>query len=326
MGPFFVACVVAAGLVGAAAAQVTGRTYPNRPITIVVPAPPGGGADFIGRALAEGMRSSLGQPIVIDNVGGANGSIGTGKVARAAPDGYTLALGSWNTHVSNGALFKLTYDPVRDFEPVALLTDAGRLIVAHHSHASEDLRALVGWMSGAPERARFGTSGPGSMEHVAGLLLARHAQATVRVVHYRGVAPAMHELLGGQVDVMVTGVTEALPHLRARKLKAYAVTASSRFASAADIPTVDEAGMPGFYASVWTSLWAPRGTPTDIIARLTKSVQSALSDPVVRARFPEPAIIVTPERRIPEALRARQHTDVATWWPVIRAAGITASD
>lgn len=289
---------------------------------MVVPAPPGGGADVISRALAEGMRHSLGQPIIVENVAGANGSIAGSKLARAAPDGRTIGLGTWNSHVSNGALYALPYDVVKDFEPVSLLTEAGRLIVAGKAVQANDLRGLVSWLKTKPEQPLLGTSGQGSMEHVSGHLLSHAIGAPLRFVHYRGVAPAFTELIGGHFDMMITGITEALPHVRSGSLKAYAVTAPSRFASLPAIPTVDEAGLPGMYAAMWTGLWSAKGTPREIISALNNAVIDALSNQSVRSRFPEPAIIVARDKQTPEALHTIQRADIAKWWPIIRALGL----
>ena len=296
-------------------------SFPTRPVVIVVPGTPGSGSDIIARILAERMRVSLGQPVIVENTPGANGNIGTARVARAAPDGYTIVFGVWNTHVSNAALYPLTFDVVKDFEPIAQITEAGRLILTRTSVPANDLAGLVAWMKAQPNEISNGAA-MGSMEHVAGALFATATGTRIQHVPYKGPAPALIALMAGEIDLMITGITESIGYIRAGKLKAYAVTANTRFPAAPEVPTVDEAGLPGFYAAQWTALWAPKGTPRAIIEKLNGAVVDALSDPAVRARFPEPAVIIARERQTPEALRAKQRAEIEKWWPVIKAANI----
>jgi len=296
-------------------------SFPTRPVVIVVPGTPGSGSDIIARILAERMRVSLGQPVIVENTPGANGNIGTARVARAAPDGYTIVFGVWNTHVSNAALYPLTFDVVQDFEPIAQITEAGRLILTRTSVPAKDLAGLVAWMKAQPNEISNGAA-MGSMEHVAGVLFATATGTRLQHVPYKGPAPALVALMAGEIDLMITGITESIGYIRAGKLKAYAVTANARFPAAPEVPTVDEAGLPGFYAAQWTALWAPKGTPRAIIEKLNGAVVDALADPAVRARFPEPAVIIARERQTPEALRAKQRAEIEKWWPVIKAANI----
>ena len=309
-------------LVLASAGASAQPTYPSRPITLVVPGTPGSGSDIIARILADRMRQSLGQPVIVENVAGANGNIGTARVARAAPDGYTIVIGVWNTHVSSGALYSLPYDVVKDFEPIAQLTEAGRLILTRSNVPANDLKGLIAWIKAQPHELSNGIGGVGSMEHVAGVLFGTATGTRLQHVPYKAAGAALQDLVAGQVDVMITGITESLGYIRAGKLKAYAVTADKRFPAAADIPTVDEAGLPGFYCAQWTALWAPKGTPRAVVAKLNAAVVEALADPAVRARFPEPAVIVPRERQTPEAVRAKQLADIEKWWPVIKGANI----
>lgn len=311
-----------AGLMACGAVLAQSPAYPNRPITLVVPGTPGSGSDIIARILADRMRQSLGQPVVVENIPGANGNIGTAKVARAQADGYTIVIGVWNTHVSSGALYSLPYDVVKDFEPIAQLTEAGRMILTRSTVPATDLKGLIAWMKAQPAEVSNGAGGMGSMEHVAGVLFGTATGTRLQHVPYKAAGAALQDLVAGQVDVMITGITESLGFLRAGKLKAYAVTASTRFPAAPDVPTVDEAGLPGFYAAQWTALWAPKGTRREIIAKLNTAVVEALADPAVRARFPEPAVIVPREKQTPEAARAKQLADIEKWWPVIKAANI----
>jgi tripartite-type tricarboxylate transporter receptor subunit TctC len=237
------------------------QAYPSRPIIMIVPFPPGGGADGIARIVAERMRVALGQPVIIENVGGANGSIGVGRAARSAGDGYTLVIGLWNTHVANGALYTLSYDVMKDFEPISLFASNPHLIVAKKTMPADDLKGLIAWLKANPEKASQGHPGVGSPGHVSGVLFQNISGTRFQFVPYRGGGPAMQDLVAGQIDMMIEPPTASLPQVRAGTIKAYAVTANSRMAAAPDIPTVDEAGLPGLYLSNWYALFAPKGTP-----------------------------------------------------------------
>src|ERR1043166_4529959 len=258
----------------AARAQV----YPMRPITMVVPYAAGGPGDTVARVLAERMKAALGQPIVIENVTGANGSIAVGRVARAAPDGYTLSLGLWNTHVSNGALYVLPYDVLNDFDPVALVASFSSMLVARKTMPANDLKEFILWLKANPNKASQGSPGVGSMGHVGGVYFQNITSTRIQHVPYRGSAPAMQDLVAGQIDMMVDAPVTILPQLRAGTIKAFAVLAKSRLAQAPDVPTADEAGLPGFYVSNWFGLWAPKGTAKDVICRLNAAAASSLSD------------------------------------------------
>jgi tripartite-type tricarboxylate transporter receptor subunit TctC len=299
------------------------QAYPTRPIIIIVPFPPGGAADAIGRIVAERMRATLGQPVIIENVGGANGSIGVGRVARAAPDGYTLVIGSWNTHVANGAVYSLQYDVLNDFEPIALITTNPWLIVAKSTIPANDLKGLIAWLKANPDKASAGTSGMGSGEHVSGALFQNITGTRFHFVPYRGAGPAMQDLVAGQIDMMIQAPTASLPQVRAGAIKAYAITAKSRMAAAPDIPTVDEAGLAGFYFSSWAGLWAPKGTPKNVIVKLNAAVVETLADSNVRARLLDLGPEDFPrDQQTPESLRAFQKAEIEKWWPIIKAANI----
>jgi tripartite-type tricarboxylate transporter receptor subunit TctC len=318
---------LAAGAVAIPAASrlAMAQTYPTRPITMIMPYPPGGGSDAIGRIVAERMRASLGQPVVIENVGGANGSIGVGRAARAAPDGYTLVMGLWNTHVANAALYALSYNVVTDFEPVSLLASSPLLIAAKKTMQVNDLKELIAWLKANPGRASQGIQGFGSIPHVAGVFLQNITGAHYAFVPYRGSGPAMADLLAGQIDLMIDTPPGTIPQVRAGTIKAYALTAKSRLAMAPEIPTVDEAGLPGFFMSSWYALFAPKGTSRDIIVKLNTAVVEALADSTVRSRLADQGQ-ETPQRdkQTPEALGEFQKSEIEKWLPILKAANIKA--
>jgi tripartite-type tricarboxylate transporter receptor subunit TctC len=315
---------------GAAALPAVSRTaraqaYPSRPITMIVPFAPGGLTDVIGRILAEGMRTSLGQPVVIENVGGANGSIGTSRVARAAPDGYTIVVGIWNTHVANGAIYALQYDVVKDFEPVLLLADAPLLLVTSKSVPANDLKEFIAWLKLNPDKSSMGTVGAGSPGHLLGLLLQKETGTRFGLVAYRGAGPAMQDVVAGQIETTFANTATSLPHVRAGSVKAFAVTAKNRLAIAPDIQSVDEAGLARLRFSLWAGLFAPRGTPKDIISKLNSAAVKTLGDPTIRERLAEQGFEIPPrEQQIPEALGAYQRAEIEKWWPIIKAANIKA--
>jgi tripartite-type tricarboxylate transporter receptor subunit TctC len=301
------------------------QTYPMRPITMVVPFPPGGATDVIARNLAERLKASLGQPVIVENVTGATGSIGVGRVARAAPDGYLLSLGQNDTHVMNGATYALRYDLLNDFEPVALLSAAPFLLLAKKAMPAEDLKGLIAWLKATPGKATYGTAGVGNIGHVIGLLFQKETGTRFQSVPYRGGAPILQDLMAGQIDFSSLDPTTSLSVVRAGLIKAYAVMDRTRIASAPEIPTVDEVGLPGFYASLWHGLWVPKGTPKDIIAKLNAAAVAALADPGLRARLADLGQEISPrDQQTPEALRAFQKAEIEKWWPIIKSAGIRA--
>jgi tripartite-type tricarboxylate transporter receptor subunit TctC len=314
-----VVAIAALAGTGTAAAQ----TYPSRPITIVVPYSAGGPTDTIARIMAERMRGPLGQTIVVENVTGAGGTIGVGRVARAAPDGYTISIGHWGTHVVNGAIYALNYDVLNGFEPVAMIANNPQLIVAKKAIPAKDLKELIAWLKANSATATQGTAGHGTASHISGVYLQNITGVRFQFVPYRGAGPAMQDLVAGQIDLMIDQAANSLPQVRAGTVKAYAVTDKTRLAAAPEIPTVDEAGVPGLHISIWHALWLPKGTPADIVGKLNAAVVDTLADAGVRQRLAELGQdIPTREQQTPQALLAHHKAEIEKWWPVIKAANI----
>jgi tripartite-type tricarboxylate transporter receptor subunit TctC len=301
----------------------TAEPYPARPITMVVPFAAGGPVDTLARILSERMRQSLGQAIIIDNVTGAAGTIGVGRVARAAADGYMLSIGHWSTHVVNGAIYALQYDLLRDFDPIVLLPSNPMIVVSKTAVPAHDLGGLVAWIKANEGKVSAGTAGAGSSTHIAGVYFQNLTGTQFQFVPYRGTGPALQDLVAGQIDLIVDQASNSIQQVRDGKIRAYAVTAKTRLPSAPDIPTAAEAGVPGLDISVWYGLWAPKGTPKEIITQLNQAAVEALADPAVRQRLADLGLEI-PAREIqtPEALGAHQKAEIAKWWPIIKAAGI----
>jgi tripartite-type tricarboxylate transporter receptor subunit TctC len=307
--------------IGGAAAQV----YPSRPVTIVAPFPAGGPSDVLARILAEPLRAALGQPVIIENVGGAGGNIGVGRVARAAPDGYTLIIGQWSTHVVNAVTYTLPYDVVTDFEPIALLANTPQIIIARKNFPAKDVQELIGWLKDNPDKATAATVGAAGGAQVAAMYFQQATGTTFGFVPYRGGAPAMQDLVSGQIDFMFDQAANAITQVRAGAIKAYAVMSQARWHLAPDIPTIDESGVPGLHVSYWHGLWAPKGAPKDVIAKLNSAVVSALADPNVQQRYTAQGQDIWPrDQQTPEALAAHHKAEIAKWWPIIRAAHLKA--
>src|SRR5438552_17878773 len=310
-----IALITFAGIAG-----VQAQSYPSRQLTIVVPFPPGGSTDVVGRIMAEKMRPLLGQPVIIENVGGAGGSIAVGRVARAAPDGYTIDIGQWDTHVGS-IIYPLNYDLQKDFEPIGLISVNPQLMVAKKALPADDLQGLVAWMKANPGKITFVNQNAAAQ--VTGILFEQATGQKVQFIPYRGAGPAMTDLLSGQVDLLVVQGAVALPQVRAGTIKAIAHLSPQRSASMPDIPTSDEGGVPGLYMSGWFGFWAPKGTPKDVVAKLNGAMMQVLADPTTKAKFAELGLdVASKEQQTPEGLAAFQKAEIEKWWPIIKAANI----
>src|SRR5882757_5546568 len=281
--------------------------YPSKPVTIVVPFAPGGATDVLPRLFAERLQAELGQPVVIENISGAGGSIGLARVARAAPDGYTIVCGNWTTFVSNGAIMKTSYDVVTDFEPVILLPANSHVIAARKDLPANNLAELVTWLKANQDKVSMATAGVGTGGHFGAVLLQNLTHTEFPLVHYRGGGPALADLLAGHVDLTTNQATVFLPHMREGTLKVFAVLAERRLPLAPEIPTADEAGLPGFHVSNWNGFWAPKGTPQDVILALNAAVAKIMADPAMTEKLLNLTYeIPSAEQQTPEALAKLQ--------------------
>src|SRR5215467_3889302 len=314
-----------AAIFTSASRNAAAEVFPARPVTMVVPFPAAGPADVLARILSERMRASLGQSVIVENLGGAAGSIAVGRVARAAPDGYTVVLGNLGTHVFNGAIYALGYDLVNDFEAVALLPSNNQLIIASNATPASNLRELIAWVKQNGDKVTCGTAGPGSPSHITAVYFQNAIGVHFQLVPYRGTPQVIQDLVAGQVDIVFDQVSSSLAQVRGGKIKAFAVTAKSRLAAAPEIPSVDEAGLPGFYTTFWFGLWAPKGIPRAIMERLNAAVVETLADATVRSRLRELGSEIPPrEQQTPQVLASLQKAEIEKWWPIIKTANIKA--
>ena len=324
MKALLVTCLlfVTLGMTTTGAAQ---SAYPAKPVTVVVPFAAGGPTDTLARIMGERMRKSLGQPVLVDNTTGAGGSVGTGKVARAAPDGYLVSIGHWGTHVVNGVYYSLPYNVLTDFEPVAMIATNPQLIISKLAVPANNLKELIAWIQANQAKVLMGTGGIGGASQMAAVYFGNRIGVKFHYVPYRGGAPALQALLAGEIDLYVTQISNVAGHIRAGSIKAYAVMATARQAAAPEIPTVDEAGLPGLHTAIWHGIWLPKGTPRDIVMRLNAAIVETLADAAVRQRFGELGQEIPPrEQQTPEALFAHHKAEIDRWWPIIRAAGLKA--
>jgi tripartite-type tricarboxylate transporter receptor subunit TctC len=318
--------VMVAALVGlAGTGMAAAQGYPTHAMTMIVPFPAGGATDTLARFLGERMRGILGQPVIIENVAGAAGSLGVGRAVRSAADGYTLSIGTSTTHMLTGGLYALQFDLLKDLEPVIQIGSEPLLIVGKKSLPAEDLKGLIGYLKANPDKASVGIAGVGATGHLTGISFQKETGTRFQFVPYRGNAPAMQDLLAEQIDFMIEPSSNFKSLVGAGSVRPYAITGRTRLPSSPDIPTADEAGLAGFFASLWYGLWVPRDTPKDIIAKLNATMVQVLADPMVRKRFDELGIEITPlAQQSPEALRALQKAESERWWPIIKASNIKA--
>jgi tripartite-type tricarboxylate transporter receptor subunit TctC len=297
--------------------------FPSRPVTIVVPFAAGGPSDALTRIVAQRMQAALGKALLIENATGAGGSLGTGRLARATPDGYTIAFGNLGTHVANGVIYKLSYDLVTDFEPIVLLPSNPMIIVSKNAAPAKTLGELIAWLKAKPTPATSGTAGAGSGSHIAGLYLESVANIKLEYVPYRGTGLAMNDLVAGQIDVIIDQISNSAAQVRAGTIRAYAVSGDTRAETVPDIPTADEAGLSGFHMTLWSGLWAPKGTPKEIIDKLNRAAVEAMNDSEVRKQMANLGLQMPPSDQLtPEALGAMQKSEIAKWWPLLKAAGV----
>ena len=309
-----------AGVLAAFSGLAQAQGFPSKPVTLISPFPPGGSTDTTARIIAERMRVPLGQNIVVENVGGAGGTIGVGRLARATPDGYTIDIGQWDTHVGN-IIYPLTYDLQKDFQPIGLISINPQLMIARKGFPASDLKGLVAWMKANPGQATFVEQTAAAK--LSGIQMQQATGTSVQFIPFRGAGPAMQAMLGGQVDLMVLQAAAALPQARSGAVKILANLSPKRSTAVPDIPTSDEAGIAGLYAAGWFALFAPRGTPKEAVARLNSAMVEALADPAIKARFGELGLDVAPrEQQTPEGLAAFHKGEIDKWWPIIKAAGI----
>jgi tripartite-type tricarboxylate transporter receptor subunit TctC len=315
--------VLGAALLAAISTFAAAQAYPSRPITVVVPFAAGGPTDTIARILGDRMARSLGQPVVIENTAGAGGTIAGNRVARATPDGYTVAIGHVGTHVIAGAVQKTSYDVYADFEPIGLACANPQIIVTKMDVPAKDLKELIAWTKANGDKVSSGTGGPGTPSHIMAVYYNKETGSNLQIIHYKGSGPALQDVIAGHVDMTFDQAANALPQVRAGKIKAYAVTSKNRLTSQPDIPTVDEAGLPNFYMSVWHAFWAPKGTPKEIVNRLNAALVETLADPAVQKRLQDLGQeLFAREQQTPEALRAWHKAEIDKWWPLIKTAGI----
>jgi tripartite-type tricarboxylate transporter receptor subunit TctC len=318
-----IACAIAVGLT--ATSPAAAQNYPVKPITIVVPFSAGGPTDTLARLIGEPMRKILGQPILVDNTTGAGGSIGTGKVVRSPPDGYMVSIGHWGTHVVNGVYYTLPFNVLTDFEPVAMIATNPQVIISKNAVPTKTLNDLIGWIKANEQKALMGTGGIGGASHMAAIYFGNRIGVKFHYITYKGGAPALTALLGGEIDLYVTQISNIASHVKTGKVRAYAVMSPARQSAAPDIPTVDEAGLPGLHTAIWHGLWLPKNTPKPVVARLNAAVVDTLTDATIKTRFAELGQEIPPrDQQTPEALFAHHKAEIDKWFPIIRAAGLKA--
>ena len=311
--------------IGAGIAGAQAQSYPSRPVTIIAPFPAGGPLDTIARIVAEPMREVLGQPVLVENVAGAGGNIGIGRLARAEPDGYTVGIGQWSTHVVNAVTYALPYNVQTDFEPIALLTITPQLIIARKDFPAKDIKDLIAWLKAHPDHATAGTVGAAGGAQVSAMYFQKETGTAFRFVPYRGGGPAVQDMVAGRVDLMFDQAANALAPVRAGTVKAYAVMSKSRWQALPEVPSSDESGVPGLYVSYWHAMWAPKNTPKEQIGKLSAAVMRALGDENVKKRLSGVGHDVFPRgQQTPGVLAEYHKAEIDKWWPIVRATGLKA--
>jgi tripartite-type tricarboxylate transporter receptor subunit TctC len=315
-----VVCLVFLGL-----SQADAQQYPTKVITLIVPFAAGGPTDTVARLVARAMGDALKQQIIVENVGGAGGTIAATKVAKAPPDGYTILIHHIGQSTAPALYRKLPYDPLNDFEHIGLINDTPMTIVARQNFPAKNLKELIAYVKANKDKVTYANAGLGAASHLCGMLFMTAIQTDITTIPYKGTAPAMNDLLGGQVDFMCDQTTNTTSQIKGGKIKVYAVTTKKRVASLPDVPTAHEAGLPSFEVVVWHGLYAPKGTPKPVVASLTKALQTAIRDSNVKQRFAElGAESVAENRATPEALRSYLKAEIEKWSPVIKKAGVYA--
>jgi tripartite-type tricarboxylate transporter receptor subunit TctC len=308
-----------------AAAPAMAEIFPSRPVTMMVGFPPGGPTDTLARIIADAMQRPLGQPVVVETLSGASGTIATGRVVHARPDGYTIGIGQWSSHVASPAIYPLDYDVLRDLQPISLLSASPLWIISKEALPPKTITELIAWIKARPEPTTFGTVGTGSAAHLCGLYFAQKTGLRLQYVPYRGAGPAMQDLIGGQIDLSCLEASSGLAYVEAGKFKAYAVMGEQRWSKSPETPTMIESGIPGAIINFWHALWTTGGTPKEAVDRLDAAAKGALANPAVQQRLETLGQVIFPrEQQGPAALAAYQKAEIDKWWPIIKAAGIKA--
>jgi tripartite-type tricarboxylate transporter receptor subunit TctC len=308
-------------LVGVAAAQAD--TYPAKPMTLIVPFPAGGPTDTIARIMGEHMSKTLGQSILVETVTGAGATIGVGRVVNAAADGYTISIGNWSSHVGSPALYPVSWNPVNDLEPLIRLPVSSLMIVGKEALPAKDAKELIAWLKANPDKASAASVGAGSGAHVCGLYFGEKTETKFQFVFYRGGAPAMQDMLAGTIDIMCAEASQTLAHVQAHKIKAFAVMGRKRYAGLPEVPTMEEMGITGMDISFWHGLWAPKGTPKDVVAKINDAARKALDDPAVQKRVAALGMTIPDKAELtPQALHDFHKAEIDKWWPIIKSYGI----
>jgi tripartite-type tricarboxylate transporter receptor subunit TctC len=319
--PRLAVCLLMTLLAGIA--SVRAETYPSKPITVIVPFPAGGPTDTVARLMSEHMRHTLGQSLLVETVTGAGATIGVGRVVNAAPDGYTIGIGNWSSHVGSPAIYPVSWNPVNDLTPIVRLPVSSLMIVGKEALPANNAKELIAWLKANPDKASAASVGAGSGAHVCGLYFGQKTETKFQFVFYRGGAPAMQDMLAGTIDIMCAEASQTLAHVKAHKIKAFAVMGRKRYAGLPEVPTMEEMGITGMDISFWHGMWAPKGTPKDIVDKLNAAAVKALEDPEVQKRAAALGMSIPEKNELtPQALHDYHKAEVDKWWPIIKSYGI----